>query len=187
MFEYVMVLVSIIIGLAITHLLQGIARIVQHPGQHRLYWVHLVWVAWAFCAVITWWWWEFRFRSIETWTFQLYFFVLGYAFLNYLLCALLFPDDLDRYDGYETYFYSRRAWFFSLGAAYFAVDLVDTLAKGTAHFASFGLEYPLATGSMIVLCLFAAVSRNERFHAAFAVLMLAYQISWVLRYFDTMN
>jgi hypothetical protein len=44
-FNYVMVLSSVIIGLAITHLLQGAARIVQHPGRYNAYWVHLVWAA----------------------------------------------------------------------------------------------------------------------------------------------
>ena len=33
MFEYVMVLASIIIGLAMTHILQGVARLVQHPRR----------------------------------------------------------------------------------------------------------------------------------------------------------
>jgi multisubunit Na+/H+ antiporter MnhC subunit len=37
LFNYVMVLASIVIGLAITHLLQGVARIVQHPGRDKIY------------------------------------------------------------------------------------------------------------------------------------------------------
>ena len=44
-FEYISVLTSIIIGLGIAHLLRGVASLVQHPGRHRIYWVHLVWVA----------------------------------------------------------------------------------------------------------------------------------------------
>ena len=43
-FEYVAVLTSIIIGLGITHLLRGVAGLIQHPDQHRIYWVHLIWV-----------------------------------------------------------------------------------------------------------------------------------------------
>ena len=33
MFEYIAVLTSIIVGLGITHLLKGVARLVQHPGR----------------------------------------------------------------------------------------------------------------------------------------------------------
>ena len=42
------------------------------------------------------WWWEFSYREITTWTLRLYFFVLGYALLIYLICALLFPRDIDK-------------------------------------------------------------------------------------------
>ena len=45
MFEYVAVLTSIVIGLGITHLLQGVARVIQHPGRERLYWVLVVYGA----------------------------------------------------------------------------------------------------------------------------------------------
>src|SRR5262245_11789257 len=187
MFEYVMVLASIIIGLAITQLLQGIARLVQHPKRAPLYWVHLCWVIYMFLNTVLWWWWEFRFQEIQEWTLQLYLFVLGYAFLIYLVCALLFPADLEGYDGYKSYFYSRRAWFFGLQAVGLSVDLADTLLKGSTYFTSFGLQYPISTISQIGLSIAAAITRNERFHAVFAVCMLVYQVYWALRYFDTVK
>jgi hypothetical protein len=72
MFEYVVAITSIIIGLAIAHLLQGLAQIIQHPGRRPVYWVHLVWVAYLFLNAVFWWWWEYRYRAVEIWTFQLY-------------------------------------------------------------------------------------------------------------------
>ena len=69
MFNYVMVLASVIIGLGITHLLQGVGRIVQHPGREKTYWVHLLWVAAIFLRAIFWWWFEFRLSKIAEWTF----------------------------------------------------------------------------------------------------------------------
>ena len=44
MFEYIIVLISIVIGLALTHLMQGIAGLIQHPERSRVWWVHLVWI-----------------------------------------------------------------------------------------------------------------------------------------------
>ncbi len=99
MFEYVSVLTSVIVGLGVAHLLQGVARLVQHPGRTRIYWVHLLWVLFMFFAAIFWWWFEFGLVSVETWTFRLYLFVLSYAVLLYLMCALLFPSDLKGYPG----------------------------------------------------------------------------------------
>src|SRR5204862_1238788 len=60
-----MVLASVVIGLALTHLLQGAARIVQHPRRYNAYWVHLVWAAYIFEYAALWWWYEFGFRSEE--------------------------------------------------------------------------------------------------------------------------
>lgn len=186
MFEYVMVLVSIIVGLGLTHLLQGVAHVVL-SGRAKPYWVHLVWVGYMFLTAVMWWWWEFRFRTVEVWTFQLYMFVLGYAFIIYLMCAWLFPDRADDHGGYKTYFYARRSWFFGLLALYLLIDLADTLLKGVSHFMSLGLEYPIATASFTTLALVAAAIRSERYHGAFAVVCFAYQFSWAFRYAITLG
>ena len=74
----------------------------------------------------------------RNWTFGVYLFIIGYAVLLFLLCALLFPDSMLDYKGYEDFFYSRRAWFFGLLAATYLLDVVDTLIKGEEHFARFG-------------------------------------------------
>lgn len=45
MCEYVMVMVSIIVGLAMAHLLQGLVDIAQRPRPMKWRWIHLVWAA----------------------------------------------------------------------------------------------------------------------------------------------
>ena len=187
MFEYVAILTSIIVGLSIAHLLQGVARLIQHPGRVKIYWVHLLWVYYMFFAVIFWWWWEFGYSDVETWTFQLYVFVIFYAVLNYMLCTLLFPSELGDYSGFEEYFLSRRRWFFGLTAAVYLVDLADTWIKGAEYFASLGMEYPLSTSIQITACIFAMFTMNKRFHAGFAVLLVLYQMAWAIRNFETIG
>ena len=187
MFEYIAVLTSIIVGLGITHLLQGVARLIQHPGRMQTYWVHLLWVLYMFFTAIFWWWWEFRYTEVETWTFQLYVFVLSFALLLYLLCALLFPSDLEKYDGFKGYFLSRRVWFFGSLAVFFAMDLADTWLKGTEYFSSLGGEYLVASILQPVFCVVAIFTGNERFHGGLAVLFIAYQLSQALRFFQTVG
>ena len=65
-FNYVMVLASVIVGLAVTHLLQGVAKMIQHPDRKQLYWVHLAWVALMFLNVLFVWWWEFQLAGVRT-------------------------------------------------------------------------------------------------------------------------
>jgi hypothetical protein len=187
MFNYVMVLASVIIGLGITHLLMGVAGILQHPGREKTYWVHLAWVAATFLRAIFWWWFEFRLSKTAEWTFTLYAFVLAYAFLIYLWCALLFPRDLVGYDGFKDYFYSRRRWFFGIGLAGQAIDLVDTLLKGMDHFHSLGPSYVIALATISVLLMIAMWTRNERYHGAFAIFAVAYLIVYPWFVFDTVG
>jgi len=181
MFEYVAVLTSIIIGLGIAQLLQGVTRLIQHPEQGKVYWVHLCWVIYMFLLAVFWWWWEFRLSAIETWTFALYMFVILYAVLVYLLCALLFPISFSGFDGFKGYFYSKRAWLFGLLMLTNLVDLGDTLLKGMEYFLSLGPEYISVTILKIGLAGIAMFSKNEKFHAVIAVSFLLYQVSWALR------
>jgi hypothetical protein len=109
---HVRVLMGMIVGLALTHLLRHAARIVEHPGQTRIYWVHLVWALSMFLFLLHFWWWEFRLASLQRWSFNLYLFVVIYALLLYLLCALIFPEQIAGYKDCRDYYYSRRAWFF---------------------------------------------------------------------------
>ena len=186
-FEYVSVLTSIVIGLGIAHLLKGVVSIMQHPARRPPYFVHLFWVAFMFFQAVFWWWWEFKLDAVDTWTFELYLFVLFYAVIIYLMCALLFPSDLDDYAGYEDFFMSRRRWFLGLLATYFVIDFWDTWLKGGEHFASLGLEYPISSTTYVALCLVGIRSSSRRFHAAFAVAALLYQVSWALRYYGTIG
>src|SRR5215475_12081485 len=80
-YAHAKVITGILVGLALTHLLKALARLVQHPGRLKLYWVHLVWVVFAFFYVISFWWWEFRLEKLPVWTFPLYLFVILYAVL----------------------------------------------------------------------------------------------------------
>lgn len=186
-FNYVMVLASVIIGLGITHLLQGVGGIVQHPGRQKLYWIHLLWVAAIFLRAIFWWWFEFRLSKTTEWTFTLYLFVLVYAFLIYLWCALLFPRDLEGYDGFEGYFYSRRGWLFGLLLVGQAIDVADTLLKGIDHFRSLGTTYIVSIVTLSVLLLIAMRTRNARFHGAFAICAVVYLFLYPWLYFDTLQ
>jgi hypothetical protein len=101
------VLFTIILGLGVSRLLSGVGM-VQHPKEYKVYWVHLLWSLFVFLYLIHFWWWEYRLQVIPQWTFPLYFFISMYAVIQYLLCVLLFPEEMADYNGFKEYFYSRR-------------------------------------------------------------------------------
>jgi hypothetical protein len=183
-FDYVMMLAAIVIGLALTHLMQGVSRILENPKGARIWWVHLLWVAHMALLSVFWWWFEFQLRTTPVWTFQLYTFVLGYAFLIYLICTLLFPSDLGSHANFKEYFLSRRRVFFGMLAALLVVDVLDTLSKGAAHFASLGIEYPVSQAALVVLCIIGFLSPRPRVQAVLVILALGYLVLRVGRFFD---
>ena len=127
---------------------------------------------------------EYRLRLITGWSFQLYGFVLAYAFLIYLICAVLFPNDIAPFPGFKEYFMARRRWFFGLLIACLAVDFFDTWAKGSTYFASLGIEYPIAQVGLALLCLVGFLSPRERVQVAVWVLVVGYQTSRIVRFYD---
>lgn len=186
-FEYVAVLTSIIIGLGMAQLLIGVTRLIQHPDLAKPYWVHLCWVSYMFLLTVFWWWWEFRLQMVETWTFGIYLFVILYAFLMFLLCALLFPRDFSGYGGFESYFYAKRNWFFGVFVLAQLVDLVDALIKGMDYFYSLGAQYPIGQSIIVVLSFVAIYTRNEKFHATFVLSLLAYMFVSGFSLYDTVG
>ena len=186
-FTHVRVLVGVVLGLGLTRILAGLAAFMQHPGHKKLYVTHLLWVAVVLLAAVHFWWFELGLARIQPWPFELFVFILVYAFLFYLLATLLIPDTIEEYASYEDYFLSRRRWFFALLAATVPVDLIDTLAKGPGYFHSLGLEYPIRLGAVLTLSAVAAWTRNRRFHFAFAALYLLYLIGWILRLYRVLD
>lgn len=112
LYLHVRVLISMILGLSVTHLVGGLAGFVQNPRRNRLSTLHLGWVCWTLLNIVSFWWWEFGLSKIEHWTFGLYLFVCSYASVFFFLSAVLFPGDLAETKSYEEYFLSRRVWIF---------------------------------------------------------------------------
>ena len=186
-FNYVMVLASVIIGLAVTHLLQGIAKLIQHPERGKLYWVHLLWVALMFLNALFLWWWEYQLSSMHHWTFELYVFVLSFAVVLYLICAVLMPTELGNYATYRAYYFSRRRWLFGLVLLFSLMDFADSAFKGPEHLASLGWPYFAVVATRSVLLIGAIRTRNAKYHAFVVLLFIAQLIVLALRSFHTMQ
>ena len=135
-----------------------------------------------FFNMIFWWWWEFNLGKLEIWYFPNYLFVLIYAVMLYLCCALLFPADLDDYSGFEDYFLSRRAWFFGLVALTNVVDIYDTWMKGAEHFERAGTAYLMLTSVNLLAATIAAITPNRIYHGFLALAAMAYQVQWAISF-----
>jgi hypothetical protein len=187
-FEYIKSVIGIILGLSFAKLLQSAVKLIQHPGRTRPYWVHLLWSLYLFLLLTQFWWWEYNLKKVTDWSFQRYFFLIIYITIYFTLCALLWPDDVKDYDNrFEDYFYSRKKWFFGVLAASFIADILDTLLKGTDYFLQYTWEYPVRNSVHFLLCIVAMFVSNRRFHALLVLLFIIYELSYILRLFETVK
>ena len=184
-FFHIRMVLSIIMSLSVAHLLKGAVKIIEHPKLSKPYWVHLLWGLYTFLMLIHFWWWEINLKDIHQWVFAEYFFVVCYIIMYYILCVLLFPDDISDYQGYEDYFFSRRKWFFSAMALTLVADVVDTALKGKEYMDKLGWEYPVRNASHVILCLIAIKVSNKKFHAILVILFIVYELSWIYRRYNT--
>ncbi len=114
-FEYLTVLVSIIVGLGLSHLLAVTARLIQERDRVEFYAPLLVWMGLLFVLQIQIWWAAFEWQSAHPWSFLPFLLFLMLPIGAYLLSVLLVPDldrpgDLDL----KTSYFRNRRWFFGI-------------------------------------------------------------------------
>lgn len=178
LFLHIRVVMGIILGLSITTVLKGLAQIIEHPQRRGCSALNLGWVAWTLISLVTFWWWEFRLIEVHRWTFETYLFVIVYCATWFLLCALLFPDDLREYGSYGNYLMQRRRWIFSVIAALTLLDLVDTAIKGSSRWKLLGAAYPLHAVLMLAVAVLGWRLRSQRTQLRLVLATLAYQIGY---------
>ena len=134
-FEYVMVLVSIIIGLALTHILTALGGAIHRLRGHglpiKLDAIYLIWIVSVLIFLVSFWWTEFKFQeSITEWTFGLYLFLITFAISQFLLAVILVPAGMKGVNDSYEYFMAGRRWFFGAFFIVTILDLIDTTLKG---------------------------------------------------------
>jgi hypothetical protein len=184
-FEYLSVLVSIIIGLAITQLLSGAARLIQIRRRVRLHATTLCWMVLLFLIDTQIWWAAFERRDADGWNFFLFLFYLLMPILAFLLSYLVLPelgdeDDIDL----AANFAANRPWFFGL----FVLLLMTSLVEETVRAGDLPLDgdagFRLLFLAMSLAC---ACVRNARFQLWSAVVALALMCGYVATLFPYLH
>ena len=125
-FEYLSVLISIILALGMTRVLAGVGEMLQARSRHRIYWVHLIWIVNLFLYLVIAWWIFYRWRDQKPWNFYLFLFVLISPTILYLASLLLFPreSDVDTAIDYKAHYYANHRAFFILFALVLPADII---------------------------------------------------------------
>ena len=185
MFDYFGILVSIILGLALTHLLHGIAKQILMRRTVRIYWVHLLWTCNVVFVVLALWWGMYWWKGLQVWPAPWFFFLSLYAITLFLWAFLLYPLEFGEHTDFTEHFYAHRKWFFGMLIAAMLLDIPETLGKQWWHLRAVPEQYPYVIGCMLGIGVIGFSTANRKVHAVLSViwlpLMLGYEFLSELR------
>ncbi len=116
-FSYLSVLISIILGLAVTQVLQGFRGLMLARSRVRGYWPALVWAVLVLVLCVQVWWamFDLSLRPAARWTFFDFSLVLLQTVPLYLMAGLALPDvDVERGLDLRDHYYAHHRWYFSM-------------------------------------------------------------------------
>ncbi len=177
-YEYLTVFVSVILGLAVVHLLSGVSLILDTRIRERIDWIHAVWTANVFVTTLLVWWFNFSLTAIQEWTLLHFLNLVAYSVVLYLMSGLLYPVRGAEIIDFRAHFKANRPRFFMVCLAFQAVDFTDAALEQQALGSGW---VPLHLVSLVVFSVAFAIgirSNNRAFHGALAIAWLLVCISW---------
>jgi len=178
-FEYIGVLISVIMGLAITHLAVGASKLIQNRATSKLCLPHALWTLNVLLYILMIWWSMFWWSGLEDWTAYHYLGITVYAIVMFLMAAMLYPYDMDNNIDIEAYFFKNRIWFFSLMMIAWILDIPETVGKEITGVREMPPRYFIFVSSMIALAIIGIVSSNRGVHRALPIAWLLLLVSFI--------
>lgn len=177
-FEFVTVLISIILGLGITQIMSGVADLIHQWKSVRLYWPHLLWVALVFVLHVQEWWLIYQLKTVTTWRLPMFLFQVLYPICLFILARILFPMTTDEHatDMKGFYLANYRKLFMMVMILTF-LSAVDNL-----FIHMLGLDGWIVQAVLFAVLGFLAARSvlSERLHQALAVVLLVVMISGII-------
>jgi len=114
-FNFLMVMVSVIIGFGVTEILAGSARLLRARSTSRPYWIHTLLIVGFFLAFLSLWWEAWGLRLVQDWSFPGLVFMLSGPVGLYLVASLIFPDAIEGCD-FRVYYFENRTLIWGISA-----------------------------------------------------------------------
>jgi hypothetical protein len=110
-FEYIMVMVSIILGLGLTLALRGISRLIRSPQREP---VVVLWAIFLVFLYLQNWWAFWDMTTVVDWNILKFLFISLYVCTVYAMTELMLPMNSPPKTDWLAHFNSVRKWFFGM-------------------------------------------------------------------------
>ena len=169
-FEFLAVMMSIIFGLALTHVLSGTMQALFKREYDQ---ARLVWSAFACLIMVLNWWTFFAWNDHDYWSFDIFLALIIWAVGHYVLANSLYPPGYtDRLRFSDIRWRVHSAFIFTV-----VMDIVVTAIRGDLFKPWFYLPY---VGVYALISGISIPARSERFQIVVAWCFLIVMLFWSL-------
>lgn len=128
-FEYVIVLISLILGLGLAQLLNGLADMLAQYKKTNFSLAHTIFIIVIFMVFIQDWWYSYQYsKQIEVWTLPIVLALLSFPMVLFLLARFLFPTGSRSLEtDMRLYFFENWRWLYGLFASTIAISIIQNI------------------------------------------------------------
>jgi hypothetical protein len=169
-FEYLAVLVSIILGLGVTQIITGVAHFIHTGNKVKVYWPHLLMIIIVFLFHLQEWWVFYEYNDIQSWRMSTFLFVLLYPISLFVQARLLFPfDNFEEETDLKHFYYENYRYYFLLIAIQAVLSMIDNMWLR-------GLQIQDQIVQIVLICITLGISigkiKNEWVHKVLMILLM---------------
>jgi hypothetical protein len=169
-FDFLSVLVSIIFGLALTHALSGLFRLMYRRELTR---EHVFYTGWLLMVVVLNWWMFYTWHDYPSWDFDIFLLLVMWALSFFVMAIAIYPPEgIENRDTPVRY-----RWFHWSVVGTVALDVAQTAVQGALfspwYYLPFALHYA-------VLAVLAEVVASQTLRRAIAAWFFVSIVSWAL-------
>ncbi|MES2755507.1 MAG: hypothetical protein V4659_12680 [Pseudomonadota bacterium] len=176
-FSYLSVLLSIILGLAMTQVLQGYRALLLSRQRVRFYLPPLAWSAYILIIATQSWWSSFGLAGRQEWSFLTFAIILLQTILLYMAAALVLPDvPAEQSIDLKAHYFREATPFYAMMLAVVLVSLSKGILLDGQLPKPAELIFHLAFAGLSLVGL---INRREWVHFALVVLTGGWIVSYI--------
>lgn len=168
-FEYVAMLVSIILGLGITYILSALSDLLYNYKKVKFYWPHVLWIVFVFFLLIQDWFITFLLKDKKVWLLPEVVFVLLYPVTLFVIAKMLLPaNQAEEHRDMKVFYRNQFPVIFFIVAISIAISIIFNVCL--LHE---GWRAQALLGVFFVTMLYTSLTKteNETLHKAIALLI----------------
>jgi hypothetical protein len=168
LFEFLMILLSLIVGLGVAEILTGIAGVLKSDGLRGFSLAHSAATLTVFTGLLQTFWESWGLASIETWSFPAMLLMLGSPIFLFLIAHVMFPER-DSKVSLDDYYFERARLIWALAAL---TVIVGTLFRPLAFGMPLWIFDNLSSVPTIFACVLLSLVNIRTLHRVVAPLIL---------------